>query len=90
MSPNTSLFSLSLPLSFRRQNVSMYNHGDTPRILIWGHSVRWEQGPAQWRLSSQPWAQPSGSSMPWLSLNEHSLLMLIELEINEKGLFYRA
>ena len=40
--------------------------------------------------AEQPQPLPSESLGLWLLLNEHSLLMLIELEVNETGLFYRA
>lgn len=51
----------------------------------------WQPGLRAFHLESkQPQIQPLGSLMLRLLLKECSLLMLIELVVNEKGLFYRA
>lgn len=50
----------------------------------------WQLGLSASHLEAeQSQIQPLGSLM-WLLLKESSLLMLIELVVNEKGLFYRA
>lgn len=53
--------------------------------LLWQPGLR-----ASHLEAEQPQIQPLGSLMLWLLLTECSLLMLIELVVNEKGLFYRA